>query len=64
MVGGIKSEQWAGSAGISKYLARAEDADLEASRTREPEMTERWKRIAEDYRALAALIVRKPNQAW
>ena len=38
-----------------EYLAKAEEADREAARAPSQDVRDRWKRIAEDYRALAAL---------
>ena len=37
----------------NEYLRRAEDAQSEAEKARDPDIRQSWKRIADDYRALA-----------
>jgi hypothetical protein len=38
-----------------EYLARAKEADREAERVKDLDMQKAWKRIADDYRALASM---------
>jgi len=48
-----------------EYLARAEDADREAGRATAQDIQDRWKRIAEEYRALAEFAGRsKPARRF
>ena len=44
-----------------EYLARAEEADQHAENIKDPSLREAWKRIANDYRALAATVDKPPS---
>lgn len=46
----------------SGYLAQAERARQRAEQAINPEFQEWWKRIAEDYAALAAIACREPRK--
>lgn len=41
-----------------EYLARAKDAEREASKAKNPDMRKSWQKIAQGYRDLAAGILK------
>ena len=46
-----------------QYLARAEEAALEAEKARSPQVKQSWQRIAQGYRHLAGLKSKKGEGA-